>query len=68
MTGAIIENKKSITISPASHFVTSDEKMQEAIRRIEEELKIRLEELKSQNKLLEEQRLRERTNYDKRSR
>jgi excinuclease ABC subunit B len=64
VTGAIIENKKSITISPASHFVTSDEKMQEAIRRIEEELKIRLEELKSQNKLLEEQRLRERTNYD----
>ncbi|MCI8575703.1 MAG: excinuclease ABC subunit UvrB [Bacilli bacterium] len=64
VTGAIIENKKSITISPASHFVTSDEKMQEAIRRIEEELKYRLEELKSQNKLLEEQRLKERTNYD----
>lgn len=64
VTGAIISEKKSITISPASHFVTSDEKMQEAIRRIEEELKDRLEELKSQNKLLEEQRLRERTNYD----
>lgn len=64
VTGAIIAEKKSITISPASHFVTSDEKMQEAIKRIEEELKFRLEELKSQNKLLEEQRLRERTNYD----
>lgn len=64
VTGAIEAQKKSITISPASHFVTSDEKMQEAIRRIEEELKLRLEELKSQNKLLEEQRLRERTNYD----
>lgn len=64
VTGAIISDKKSITISPASHFVTSDEKMQEAISRIEEELKVRLEELKSQNKLLEEQRLRERTNYD----
>ena len=64
VTGAIISDKKSITISPASHFVTSDEKMTEAIRRIEEELKVRLEELKSQNKLLEEQRLRERTNYD----
>ncbi len=64
VTGAIIQEKKTITISPASHFVTSDEKMQEAIRRIEEELKNRLEELKSQNKLLEEQRLRERTNYD----
>lgn len=64
VTGAIIAEKKSITISPASHFVTSDDKMQEAIRRIEEELKHRLIELKSQNKLLEEQRLRERTNYD----
>ncbi len=64
VTGAIVKNIKSTTISPASHFVTSDEKMLEAIERIETELKERLEELKSQNKLLEEQRLRERTNYD----
>ncbi len=64
VTGSIVKNIKSTTISPASHFVTSDEKMKEAIVRIEEELKERLEELKSQNKLLEEQRLRERTNYD----
>jgi len=64
VTGAIVQNKKTITISPASHFVTSDEKLEEAIRRIEEELESRLEELKSQNKLLEEQRLRERTLYD----
>ncbi len=64
VTGAITKNVKSITISPASHFVTSDEKMKEAIKRIEEELKERLEELKSQGKLVEEQRLRERTNYD----
>ncbi len=64
VTGAIIQNKKSITISPASHFVTSDEKMQEAIKRIEKELEERLEELKKQNKLIEEQRLRERTLYD----
>ncbi len=64
LTGAIIKEIKTVTISPASHFVTSDEKMQEAIRRIEKELQERLEELKSQNKLIEEQRLRERTNYD----
>lgn len=64
VTGAIVQNKKTITISPASHFVTSDEKMKEAIRRIETELEVRLEELKAQNKLLEEQRLRERTLYD----
>ncbi len=64
VTGAIIQNKKTVTISPASHFVTSEEKMKEAINRIEKELRGRLEELKSQNKLLEEQRLRERCEYD----
>ena len=64
VTGVIIKNIKSITISPASHFVTSDEKMAEAIKRIEEELEVRLQELKDNNKLLEEQRLRERTKYD----
>ena len=64
LTGVVLNNKKSITISPASHFVTSKDKMEVAISRIEEELKFRLEELKEQNKLIEEQRLRERTNYD----
>ena len=64
LTGAISQSKKSVTISPASHFVTSKEKLDEACDRIEAELKERLEELKSENKLIEEQRLRERTNYD----
>lgn len=64
LTGVVTTNKKSITISPASHFVTSKDKLDIAITRIEEELKIRLEELKNANKLIEEQRLRERTNYD----
>ena len=64
VTGEVLKSKKSITISPASHFVTSKEKLEIAIGRIEEELAERLEELKSQNKFLEEQRLRERTNYD----
>lgn len=64
VTGAVIQNKKTITISPASHFVTSEEKLEKAIHQIESELEERLEELKSQNKLLEEQRLRERTLYD----
>ena len=64
LTGVVKANKKSITISPASHFVTSKDKMDKAISRIEEELKLRLEELKNENKLIEEQRLRERTNYD----
>ena len=64
LTGAIMQNKKSVTVSPASHFVTSKDKLDEACNRIEAELKMRLEELKDQNKLIEEQRLRERTNYD----
>lgn len=64
LSGVVTSSKKSITISPASHFVTSKEKLDKAIVRIEEELKDRLEVLKSENKLIEEQRLRERTNYD----
>ena len=64
LTGVVTQNKKSVTVSPASHFVTSKEKLEEACNRIEKELKERLKELKNENKLIEEQRLRERTNYD----
>ena len=64
LTGVVSQSKKTVTLSPASHFVTSKEKLDEACNRIEEELKSRLEELKNENKLIEEQRLRERTNYD----
>ncbi len=64
LTGVVIQNKKTISVFPASHFVTGSEKMEEAIRRIEAELQDRLTVLLENNKLLEEQRLRERTNYD----
>ncbi|MBR5662240.1 MAG: excinuclease ABC subunit UvrB [Bacilli bacterium] len=64
LTGVLIENKKTVVISPASHFVTGSEKMEEAIRRIKAELDDRLEYFKDKGKLIEEQRLRERTNYD----
>ena len=64
LTGVVIQNKKTISIFPASHFVTGSEKMEEAIRRIEAELQDRLKVLLDNNKLIEEQRLRERTNYD----
>lgn len=64
LTGVVTQNKKSVTVSPASHFVTSKEKLEEACNRIKKELKERLQELKNENKLIEEQRLRERTNYD----
>ena len=64
LTGHIKNSVKTISIFPASLFVTSDEKLKEAISRIEKELNERLEVLKSEGKLLEEQRLRERTMYD----
>lgn len=64
LTGVVKESKKTIVISPASHFVTSPQKLQEAIKRIEDELKERLEYFKENNKYIEEQRLKERVNYD----
>lgn len=64
LTGAIISNKKNISIFPASHFVVSDEKLHAAIERIKEELKDRLIELKKENKLVAAERLEQRTNYD----
>ena len=64
VTGVIKQNKKSITIFPATHFVTSEDKLKTAIERIENELNDRLKYFKENNKYIEEQRLRERTLYD----
>lgn len=64
LTGVILNDKKSISVYPASHFVTDDEKLKISITRIKDELKDRLDFFKSNNKLLEHQRLMERTNYD----
>ena len=64
ITGKIISSKKNVSIFPASHFVTSEDKLQEAIKRIEEELEDRLEYFKENNKLLEYQRIEQRTKYD----
>ena len=64
LTGVLEKQVKNISIFPATHFVTSKEKLQEAIRRIQEELEKQLKFFKDNNKLLEEQRLRERINYD----
>ena len=64
LTGKRLVNKKSVSIFPASHFVTSDEKLKKAIVNIREELEDRLKYFKENNKLLEYQRLKERTNYD----
>ena len=64
LTGALVQGKKTISIFPASHFVTSNEKMEEAIKRIEDELEVQRKYFLDNNKLLEEERLRERTKYD----
>ncbi len=64
LTGVVKEAKKTIVISPASHFVTSPEKLEEAIKRIEKEKEERLKYFHENGKFIEEQRLRERVNYD----
>lgn len=64
LTGEIIGERDHIAIYPASHFVTRDEKMQLAIVNIEAELKEQLEKMREEGKLLEAQRLEQRTNYD----
>ncbi|KXG44423.1 excinuclease ABC subunit UvrB [Tepidibacillus decaturensis] len=64
LTGEIIGDRDHIAIFPASHFVTREEKMKLALKNIEEELDARLKELRDQRKLLEAQRLEQRTRYD----
>lgn len=64
LSGKILGARNHVAIFPASHYVTPPEKMEIAIQRIEQELKQRLEELKKEDKLLEAQRLEQRTNYD----
>lgn len=64
ITGEVIGARNHVSIFPASHYATSPEKIERAIVSIEEELEERLKELRSQNKLLEAQRLEQRTRYD----
>ena len=64
LTGEILTDVDKIVIFPATHFLTNDERMQKAIAGIKQELAQRLDELKKQGKLLEAQRLEQRTTYD----
>jgi excinuclease ABC subunit B len=64
LTGEVIAEREHVAIFPASHFVTREEKMRIAIENIEKELEERLRELREQGKLLEAQRLEQRTRYD----
>lgn len=64
LTGEIIGDRDHVAIFPASHFVTGEEKLKKAIKNIEIELEEQLKILHADNKLLEAQRLEQRTNYD----
>ena len=64
LTGELVAERQDIEIYPAKHFVTSDEKMLQAIEDIKAELAERTAELEAQGKLLEAQRLESRTMYD----
>ncbi|MFF3037422.1 excinuclease ABC subunit UvrB [Arthrobacter citreus] len=64
LTGDLIRDEQEMYVFPASHYVAGPERMNRAIKGIEDELRERLQELEGQNKLLEAQRLRMRTTYD----
>ncbi|MBL1229084.1 excinuclease ABC subunit UvrB [Enterococcus sp. BWB1-3] len=64
LTGEILGETEHAVIFPATHFVTNEDHMEHAISQIQEELDARLKVLRSENKLLEAQRLEQRTNYD----
>lgn len=64
LTGEIIGETEHVAIFPATHFVTNEDHMEQAIAQIQEELENRLTVLRSEEKLLEAQRLEQRTNYD----
>jgi len=64
LTGEIIGDREHVAIFPASHFVTGEDKLKIAIKNIEKELEEQLAYLRRENKLLEAQRLEQRTNYD----
>ena len=64
LTGEVTAQLQEAWVFPNSHYVAGAEKMERAVRTIEDELSSRLKELESQDKLLEAQRLRMRTNYD----
>lgn len=64
VTGEVQHALKHVAVFPATHFVSSDEQTQSAINSINQELKEQLSELRDENKLLEAQRLEQRTEYD----
>jgi excinuclease ABC subunit B len=64
LTGEVIEDRDKITVFPASHFVAGEERIKSALQNIEAELKERVEQFQKEGKLLEAQRIEQRTRYD----
>ena len=64
LTGEVLGETEHVAIFPATHFVTNDEHMEQAVANIKTELELRLKVLREDNQLLEAQRLEQRTNYD----
>ena len=64
LTGEILGERSHVALFPASHYVTTHDKMERALRAIENELEERMLEFKEENKLVESQRIMQRTNYD----
>ncbi|WP_338833887.1 UvrABC system protein B [Moorella humiferrea] len=64
LTGEVLSRRRHVAIFPASHYVVAEDKMERALKSIEAELEERLQELRRQGKLLEAQRLEQRTRFD----
>ncbi len=64
LTGTTVAELAHVVVFPASHYVVAPEKMREALKQLEEELELRIKYFKSEDKLIEAQRIKERTNFD----
>ena len=64
LTGTTMAELAHVVVFPASHYVVAPEKMREALKQLEEELELRIKYFKSEDKLIEAQRIKERTNFD----
>ena len=64
LTGTALAGLSHVVVFPASHYVVAPEKMKEALKKLEEELDLRVKYFKSEDKLIEAQRIKERTNFD----
>ena len=64
LTGATVPTPQTLTLYPAKHYITPEQRLKPAVIQIEEDLQKRVSELRKQNKLIEAQRIEQRTNYD----